>query len=147
MRYTGNVLIPSPPTDVWSALIDPEQMSQCMPGLTTWRTVQPQKVFQLHLAWATETSQPIQVPVRIEWLQQTAVRYLQLTATTTLGGTHQIVATGDVTLTPTDNGTDLAFSADVTTPNPVMDRLVHTAVPKLTANFFHCLKTKLSAPS
>lgn len=143
MRYEGSTNIAAPQTRVWQALVDPHQMSACMPGLVNWQVVQENKAFQLTVSWATEQSPKIQLPVQIVWeslqppqkmvvVGETAVNQLPITTQAT------------ITLTPhTPAITTLAFNAEITTPNRIMDRMVHTAAPPLIAKFFKSLKHTL----
>lgn len=147
MRYAGNVLINAPSESVWAMLLNPYELSQCMPGLTSWRVVTPQQAFQLYIAWSVTDAGQIEFPVLLEWVRLDHNSHMQLNASATVGSSTHISANGAITLTavsPTQ--TDLAFSATVVTPNKIMDRLVHTAVPKLTAAFFQCFKNRLAPP-
>ncbi len=143
MRYEGATEIAAHITHVWNALIDPHQMSTCMPGLVTWQVVQENKVFELSVSWGMDSSPQITIPLRIIWESLTPPESMVLVGETAVNQLP-ITTKGTITLTPhTPTVTTLAFNAEVTTPNRMMDRLVHTAVPPLLAQFFKCLKHTL----
>lgn len=144
MHYIGSTDISTSRQLVWAALIDPHQMSACMPGLVHWHEVQANKVFELHIAWGSPRSPQINLPLRITW-RRLEPPHLMVVRGETAVNQLTIHVAGTITLTrKTKNITTLAFDADVTTPNRMLDRLVHTAVPPTIAQFFKCLKQILA---
>ena len=143
MRYEGATEIASHITHIWNALIDPQQMSVCMPGLVNWHVVQENKIFELIVSWGMDSSPQLTIPLRIIWESLTPPVSMVLVGETAV---NQLPITTKATITLTSQTpaiTTLAFNAEVTTPNRMMDRLVHTAVPPLIAKYFKCLKHNL----
>ena len=143
MRFEGSLELTSPQQTIWSYLNDPHKMGECLPGVKQWQEIEPDKSFELLFQWPPNQTNEIELRVQLTWVEQTPPTYLALKALTKMGS-QQLTATGDFTLTATcANKTDVAFSVDVTTPNPMLDRLVHTAVPKLANAFFKRLQNQL----
>lgn len=140
MRYEGSTEIVAHVTDVWNALVDPHQMSTCMPGLVTWHEVKENKIFQLMVSWGMDNTPQVNIPIRIIWESLNASKSMVIVGETAVNQLP-IHTKATITLTPIETAiTTLAFKAEITTPNRMMDRLVHTAVPPLIAKFFKCLK-------
>jgi len=143
MRYEGSTKIATNTKHIWNALIDPRQMSACMPGLVTWHEVEENKIFQLTVSWGIDNAPQINLPIRITWESLTPPQSMVIVGETAVN--QLLIHTkATITLTPySPTIAILAFNAEVTSPNRMMDRLVHTAVPPLIAKFFKCLKHSL----
>ena len=143
MRYKGSTDISAPNQTVWAALIDPHQMSTCMPGITSWHVVEENKVFQLNVSWGVDSERKINLPARIVWESLHPPNKMVLVGETAVNQLP-ITTKGTITLTPRSPAiTTLAFHAEVTTPHRMLDRMVHQAAPPLIAKFFKCLKHNL----
>jgi len=143
MHYVGSTAIDTPLVQAWAALVDPHQMSACMPGLVQWHVVEENKIFHLTVSWGKAGSPQITIPLRIIWEALHPPQSMVVVGETAVNQLP-IFIRSTITLTPqTPHSTTLAFGAVVTTPNPMMDRMVHTAVPPLIAKFFKCLKHNL----
>ncbi|MCP5094011.1 MAG: hypothetical protein GY943_00505 [Chloroflexi bacterium] len=143
MRFIGSTEFDSPQPTVWSYLTNPTKMAACLPGVKQWQMIEPEKSFDLLFHWPSNQSHDLELPVQLMWTEQNAPTYLALKAITEMGS-QQLTATGNFTLTAHEhNKTAVSFSVDVTTPNKMLDRMVHTAVPKLANAFFTCLKNDL----
>ncbi len=142
MRYIGTVDFQVPCQQVWEALLTPEELSICVPGLLSWRPLKSNQTFSLQLAWEAGTN-PIQFPLLLEWVEQRPPEFLLLNGTMTFSNS-QIVGEGEITLTAvTPTHTQLQFTAVITTPNKMTDRIRHTAMPQIITSFFKCMKTHL----
>jgi carbon monoxide dehydrogenase subunit G len=143
MHFFGTVEFNAVPHAVWELLMQPDIMGRCLPGVNNWRIVTPNKVFDLMFQWPTNQTSEIELPVRLEWTERREMIYLAIKATTQIGS-QLIHGVGDFTLNITHpQKTEVSFTIDITTPNKMFDRLVHTAVPKLANAFFTCLRTHL----
>ena len=142
MRYIGTVDFQIPRQQVWDALLNPDELSHCVPGLLNWRPLKSNQAFSLQLAWAAADN-PIQFPLLLEWVEQRPPEFLLLKGTMKFSSS-QIIGEGDIMLTAvTPTHTQLQFTAVITTPNKMLDRIVHTAVPQIITSFFKCMKTHL----
>lgn len=63
MKISGESLINAPIATVWQTLADPQQISQCMPGLSGWEIIEPDKQFKLFVIWGEDEAPRLRVPL------------------------------------------------------------------------------------
>lgn len=149
MRLEGTVAINAPRGLVWQTITDPEQVGQCAPGVERWSILEPGRKFQVIGALALGGSESrLRFPAVIEWLELDPPRRLSLTAEVQMSGSP-VNVDSEMTLTPhPDGSTKLAFFIEISLPNHVAHfsrRLVANVAPKMTEQFFRCLKADLEA--
>lgn len=145
MRLSGSVVLAAPPQQVWAFLLNPAQISQCMPGLQNWHVLEENKKFHLQLAWKLSPTNQIKFPTTLEWDKLSAPDMLRV-KTVTIISKEEIHSTGTITLAPQahSNDTDLAFTAEITPPNPFLAQMIRNTAPKLIDAFFKQFKQNLS---
>jgi carbon monoxide dehydrogenase subunit G len=146
MRLVTDVTLPTALPHAWDLITNPAVMGDCLPGLVAWRAVQPGRVFHLLLAWGGEnTPQPGrgQIPVRLDWTALHPPTRMELTAEIAFGS-QIIPARGRIRLAEAGAAaTALTLQGEVETDNPLLQRLIAGAAPKLLDGFFRRLKTHI----
>ena len=144
MKISGESSIQAPIAIVWQTLTNPEQLSQCMPGLSKWEMIEPQKRFKLYIIWGQDDAPRLKVPVTLEWTELESPTYMLLTATI-LVGTAVTETTGTLNLTPTTpRQTNIQFTATVNAPNQMIDQLARSLAPTIANTFFKNLQKAVS---
>jgi carbon monoxide dehydrogenase subunit G len=143
-RITGAVHFNTSTAQIWRFFTTPAWLSNCLPGLTAWEVIEPDKKFHLRLLWgAGDNTAGFQIPVLLEWTELVPPWWMSLNAHAMFGGVP-IPGAGSFRLTPlAATQTELDFSAEFTPPNKMLDQLIRTAAPKLIDTFFHCCKETL----
>ncbi len=144
MKISGESSIQAPIETVWQTLTDPEQLSQCMPGLSNWEIVEPQKRFNLYVLWGQDDAPRLKVPITLEWTEMEMPTYMLLTGTI-LVGTAVTETTGTLHLTATTpHQTNIQFTASVDAPNQMIDQLARSLAPTIANTFFKNLQKAAS---
>jgi carbon monoxide dehydrogenase subunit G len=145
VHFEGTQAIAAPVERVWEVLMDPHQVGPCMPGFQAVEVVDGQHF-------------KARVGVGIAAIKATFTLDVKMVdldpprqATATAHGVAPISAvdvTSTMTLTGSEGGTTLAWSADVTVSGTLAGlgaRLMQSTAQKMTAQFFQCLSRKLEA--
>ena len=145
MKISGESTIQAPNTTVWQILADPQSISQCMPGLSSWEIIEPDKQFQLFVIWGQDDAPRLKVPITLTWTEVDEPRYMLLTGAISVG-TAVTNATGSLTLSPTTpTQTTIQFTATIDAPNPMVDQIARTLAPTIAKTFFKNLQKVNSA--
>lgn len=141
MRLETSIQIAAPPPVVWSILTDTGATSRCLPGLETWQVLEPDKRFQLVVAWAANgQGGGIRVPVLIEWTELEPPHHLLVQAELQLGS-NRVPLASTITLQPQPPAaTRLQVATELDNANPILAGMTQTAVSKILAPFLRCLR-------
>ncbi|MCB0000076.1 MAG: hypothetical protein KDE56_30140 [Anaerolineales bacterium] len=143
MKLRGQCELPAPPVAVWHFLANPDQVSQCVPGLTAWETITPNTHFRLwlRLPFAPPAQPPL--PITLAWGEQQHATSLQLLLTTQFG-LQSVQATTQLTLHPlAATQTQLHFLTVITTDNRFIQQMLRHHSPKLIDSFFVTMQQRL----
>ncbi len=144
MKISGESLINAPIATVWQTLADPQQISQCMPGLSGWEIIEPDKQFKLFVIWGEDEAPRLRVPITLTWAEVDEPRYMFLTSAI-LVGTAVTNATGTLNLKPaTLTQTTIHFTATIDAPNQMVDQIARTLAPTIANTFFKNLQKAVS---
>lgn len=144
MHIAATVPLPAAPERVWALLINPDAVSQCVPGLRQWRALEADHDYRLWINWrVTDGASPEGVPVRLTWQSLTPPEQFTITAEVAWRETA-VPVTGVVDLIPTSRvSTDLTFRLDLHTENKLLMQMAANIVPKAADAFFTCFKKQL----
>jgi uncharacterized protein len=148
MRFEGTVVIKAPRERVWGFLTDPNQVSQCVPGLESVEVLEPGKRFRATAGVGFGTVRARFV-TDVEWLELDAPNRARMKAHGKAPGSATDVESGMVLSDAPGGGTELAWQADVAvagTIASVASRLMGTVQQKLTGMFFDCVRGKVEGP-
>lgn len=143
MHLITTITMLTTPRQIWGALFDPHLLSQCMPGLTEWQEIEPQRVYRLLIAWGSgPTSKGIQVPVVVQWGEAIPLKRIGWEAKLLLGN-QPIHLQGRVSLTLQQNGVSVALETRMNEGNPTIAQMAYTVAPKILQPFLKCLRRRL----
>lgn len=147
MEIRGQCQLPASPAAVWHYLATPEQISQCVPGLVSWETLEPDKRFQLWLRWAfAPASQPL-VPLALTWMEQQPPESLRLQMAAQLGP-QSVQAVAQLTLHwVSPQQTQLDFVVTIDTANRFTQQIIRSRSLKVIDAFFSEMQRRLAAES
>ena len=146
MEFSGLVKIPAAPPTVWAALLDPDVLKICIPGC---KSVERKSETEFATAMKVKVG-----PLNTNFSGVIALQDLDPAGAVTLAGTLQGAAAGfargeaRVTLTASGDGTELAYTADVSIGGKlaaVGDRLFGSAVRRNVTDFFSALEGWLTS--
>lgn len=143
MEIRGSVDVPASQTAVWHFLATPEQISQCVPNLTSWHAITPNRCYQLLVQWPLTPQRGLKVPITLEWLDAAPPTNLQLQLTFQFQQ-QTIKSITHLTLIPAARQqTELSFHANIESPNRFMKQLIKNRAPKIIDTFFKSFKSQL----
>ncbi len=145
MQIQGTVNIQAQQQHVWDYLLNPNSLSECTPGLESWRAMQTPHQYEIVLVRRLSEKRHVRVPVMISWDQIIPPIQLDLNLETTFS--NQIVsASGRMILKPTiEQHTALEFSLVFNTANQLFLQMLGNMVPTIVEQFFKCIKARLEA--
>ncbi|KAA3645689.1 MAG: carbon monoxide dehydrogenase [Chloroflexi bacterium] len=145
MQFEGSETINAPVANVWAYLTDPNQVSECVPGLKSIEVTEPGKKFQAVAAVGLGAMRAT-FTTDVEWIELTEPSFASMKAHGTApGSAADVVAEMQVV----DNGDDsstLNWSAEVEVVGTIASlaaRMMNTAAKQLTGQFFRCVKSKI----
>lgn len=140
MQISGTVAFNAPLQAVWKALITPETLAECTPGLESWSEQAPAHTFELRLAWQMTPKNRIRVPVVVVW--ETLSPPTEMTIAFEIGmGQPPLTGTGELTLSAeTPATTSLAFALQIDAANPMTGKVVQNLAPRFLDTFFSNLR-------
>lgn len=145
MHFEGKLRIEAPRQRVWDFLTDPEEVSQCAPGLESLDVLEPGKKFRVVSAIGFGTIKA-RFTSDVEWTELDAPNRAGMKAHGTAPGSA-VDATSSMVLSDGEaGGTDLAWAADVTVVGTIASlaaRLMGSVTQKLTGAFFDSVKRKI----
>ncbi len=145
MQISGTVAFNAPIQAVWKALITPETLAECTPGLESWSEQAPAHTFELRLAWQLTTQNHIRVPVVVVW--EALSPPTKMTIAFEIGiGQPPLTGTGELTLSAeTPTTTSLAFVLQLDAANPMTRKMVQNLAPRFLDTFFSNLRRAVEA--
>jgi carbon monoxide dehydrogenase subunit G len=148
MNISGTALVMAPAAQVWQVLISPEEISACVPGLTSWQTVQPNQQFSLLLAWG-RPPHTVYIPILLTWTAVTPPPHLALYAEATLMN-QTITTLGNLHLhsaTPTTTHIGFTVTPQTSQENSFIKQLIRQTAPRFIDAFFKNIQTHLQNTS
>lgn len=145
MNFNGTISIKGSQEKVWEFLTDPEQVSQCVPGVESLEIVEPGKRFKAVAGLGLGTVK-VKFKTDIEWLELEKPTRAKMQAKGTAPGSS-METTSEMRLSEgVDDQTDLHWTADVKIYGTIASlaaRLMGSVTQKLSAAFFECVKKKI----
>jgi len=145
MKLEGEVTINAPREKVWDFLLDIEGMSECVPGMESLETVEPDQKYRATASVGLGTVR-VKFDAYVEWLDlERPTRALLKGHGTAPGSAGD--ATAEMVLSDgPDGSTTLTWWADVMvsgTLASLASRLMGSVTKKLTSAFFDCVRKKV----
>lgn len=147
MQFNGQTTIAAERQQVWEFLIDPEQVSQCAPGLESLTVVEPGKRFEVVAAIGFGTVK-VKFVTEVEFTELVPPDRAGMKAHGTAPGSAVDVLAEMALSDAPEGGTALDWKADVTvsgTITSLASRLMGSVTKKLTSAFFDCVRKKIEA--
>lgn len=145
MHFEGTVVIQAPQELVWEFLINPEQVSQCAPGVNSLEIIEQDRKFRAGVEVGLG-SVKARFMMNVEWTTLEPPHRAILKAHGTAPGSA-VDITSDMTLvTNTIGVTNLQWEANVQivgTIASIATRFAPSITDKLAAEFFNNVKEKL----
>jgi len=145
MHLEGNVTIKSPQTKVWKFLVDPNQVSQCVPGLQSMKIIKPDKKFGA-VAGIGLGAVKVTFNAEVEWLELDKPNRAKMKAHGVAPGSS-MDAVSEIKLSQnTEKHTELMWTAEVTVVGKIAtlaSRLMGGVSQKMAGEFFNCVKNKI----
>jgi uncharacterized protein len=150
MRFEGTVSINAPIEKVYAFLTDPNQVSQCAPGLQSMQIVIPDKQFKVIASVGFGTVK-VTFDVDVEWQELQPPTYAKMKAHGKAPGSGaDVVSEMQLSNNPENTVTELKWSADVAIVGSIASlasRLIGGMTKKLSGAFFDCVKSKIETVS
>jgi len=147
MHLQGNVTINAPRPQVYQFLTDPNQVSQCAPGVESVEIIEPNKRFRgtASIGFGTVKARFVG---DVEWLELVPPERAKMKAHGgTTGSAADVIS--EMTLSDLPAGaTQLHWTADITIVGQLASlaaRLMGTVSQKMTGVFFDCVRKKIEA--
>jgi carbon monoxide dehydrogenase subunit G len=147
MKLEGHTTIAAPQDKVWEFLTDPNQVSQCVPGLQSMEIVAPQEQFKAIAAIGFGTVQ-VTFTTDVTWTRLESPSWAEMKAHGTAPGSAADVL-AEMRLSPAEDGaTDLYWTADVTVVGTIASlaaRMLGSVAKVLTGAFFNCVQKHIES--
>lgn len=147
MQFEGKTTIGAPPQKVWEFLTNPDQVSQCAPGLESMEIISPDEKFRA-VASVGLGSMKVRFTTDVEWLELDAPKHARMRAHGKAPGST-VDATAEMDLEAVDDQTtELNWTANVTIQGTIASlasRLMGSVTERLTGEFFNCVKDKVES--
>jgi uncharacterized protein len=147
MHLEGKVTINAPRERVYAFLTDPEQVTQCAPGVEKVENIVDGKSFRAVASIGFGTVKA-RFTGDVEWLELDAPNRAKLKGHGTASGSAADVVSEMTLSDTTEGGTQLHWTADITIVGQLASlaaRLMGTVSQKLTGVFFDCARKKIEA--
>lgn len=145
MNFKGTVTINAPRQAVWQFLTNPEQLTQCAPGLESLDVITPNEKFRA-VASVGFGAVKARFVTDVEWVDLDAPNRARMKVHGKAPGSVAD-ATSEMTLTDGPAGaTVLTWSSDVTVVGTIASlaaRLMGVVAQKMTDAFFDCVRKRL----
>mgnify|MGYP001198863419 CR=1 FL=1 len=145
MKFDGIVTINANKEIVWNFLTDPDQVSQCAPGVNTVEIVEPDKKFRTDVGIALGAVK-VSFAMDVEWVELDPPNRAMMRARGQAPGSAAEVA-ATMSLTETDKSvTELAWEAEVQIMGRIASlamRLAPGVTKKLVGEFFDCVVSRI----
>jgi len=147
MHFEGTVTIQASRQQVWDFLTNPEEVSQCAPGLESMEIISPDEKFRAVAAIGLGNIKA-RFTTDVEWVTLDPPNMAKMKAHGTAPGSAVDVIS-EMTLNQiTAEQTELLWAADITvlgTIASLASRMMGSTTQKLTGQFFNCVKNKIEA--
>jgi hypothetical protein len=147
MHLEGKVTIDAPRARVWDFLTDPNQVSQCAPGVESVEIIVPGRSFR-GKASVGFGSVKARFVGDVEWLELDAPNRAKMKAHGTAPGSATDVISEMKMSDAPNGGTLLNWTADISIVGQLASlaaRLMGTVSQRLTSVFFDCVRSKIEA--
>lgn len=145
MNFKGTVTINAPREKVWRFLTDPQELTQCAPGLESLEVITPNERFRA-VASVGFGAIKATFTADAEWIDVDPPNQARMKVHGKAPGSA-VDATSQMKLSDgADGATVLDWSADVTIIGAIASlaaRLMGTVTQKLTASFFDCVRKRI----
>jgi carbon monoxide dehydrogenase subunit G len=145
MNFKGTVTINAPREKVWRFLTDPEQLTQCAPGLESLEVITPNEKFRA-VASVGFGAVKARFVTDVEWLDLEPPNRARMKVHGKAPGSVAD-AMSEMILTDGPNGAAvLNWSTDVTivgTIASLASRLMGVVAQKMTDSFFECVRKRI----
>jgi carbon monoxide dehydrogenase subunit G len=147
MNFNGTVTIEAPREKVWQYLTDPNQVSECAPGLESVEIIAPNQKFRA-VASVGFGAVKARFTVDAEWTDLEPPNRARMKIDGKAPGSA-VKGSSEMSLSDADGGgTLLTWSADVTILGAIASlaaRLMGVVTQTLTRSFFDCVRKKIEA--
>ena len=143
MKLQGNYQFQAPPERLWDALLDPEVVQECIPGVKSFTPTSPD-------------SYKVEVALRVGIVSATYTGTMEIADKAPphsyrmnvrgSGVRTNVSAKGEITLESVDGGTNLTFNGDVQVTGVLAragQRLMTNVAQQQIGRFFKCLGSKV----
>ena len=143
MKLRGTYRFQASPERLWDALLDPDLVKECIPGVKTFSEIAPDKY-------------RVEVALRVGIVSATYIGTMELADKVPHSSYRMIVrgsgvrtnlsAQGKIALSAEDGGTTLSFNGDVQVTGVlarVGQRLMTNVAQQQIGRFFNCLNSKI----
>ncbi len=145
MNFKGTVTINAPRQKVWDFLTDPEQLTQCAPGLESLEVVTPNERFRA-VASVGFGAIKATFTTDAQWMDLDAPNRARMKVHGKAPGSV-VDATSEMVLSDgPDGATVLNWSSDVTVVGTIASlaaRLMGVVTQKVTDTFFECVRKRI----
>ncbi len=146
MHFAGKQTLNLPQGQAWQLLIDPVQVSKCVPGLKSLEVIDPSH-FNAEVGFAVG-SFTATFTMNVEWLELEAPNRARMKMHGSASGSV-VDGESEMKLSAVDaSTTNLDWTADVNIGGmlaSVGNRLIGGVTQKLAGKFFDCVKEKMEA--
>jgi uncharacterized protein len=147
MHLQGNVTINAPRSQVYEFLTDPNQVSQCAPGVESVEIIEPDKKFR-GIASIGFGAVKARFAGDVEWLALVSPERAKMKAHGNAPGSAVDVISEMILTDAPGGATLLSWTADITIVGQLASlaaRLMGTVSQKMTGVFFDCARQKIEA--
>ncbi len=144
MNFSGEALLHAAPEQVWSALLDPTALQQCLPGCQSLEPIGPDQYEATVTLGIAAVKGSYKGRVQITDKEEPTRYVLQVEGS---GSTGTVNGTGTMVLTPTSEGTSVQWSADAQIGGPIASvgqRLIGGVAKLIAGDFFKCMDRQLA---
>ena len=142
MKLEGQTTITAPQAKVWTFLTEPDQVSQCVPGLKSMEIIAPKEQFKAIAAIGFGTVQ-VTFITDVTWTALEEPDHAGMKAHGTAPGSAADEIAEMFLSTNEDGSTELKWTADVTVVGTIASlaaRMMSSVTKVLTSAFFKCVQ-------
>lgn len=144
MNFTGTTLIRAPQQQVWSVLLSPDALRDCLPGCRRFEEVGPDTYEATVTLGIAAVKGTYNGRVTIGERDEPNSYKLNIEGS---GSSGTIRGSGSMTLVPTAEGTNVQWTADAQIGGPIASvgqRLLGGVAKVVAGEFFKCMERQLS---
>ena len=147
MNLDGSAVLSAPPEHVWSVITDPAVLARTIPGCLSLEQVGEDSYTMVVAAGVGAIKGKYSGEVRLSDLTFPSSYVMHASGS---GGPGSVRATVQITLAPSDTGTQLTYSADAVVGGAVAgvgQRMIAGVAKKMAGQFFAAVDKELVAPN